>query len=185
MKTWIILVCMATLLISCGGEQQVVPASAPPATAVVAPAAVALKDIDLEPLLVQSGDLPSGFSGAQIKDAAPPALKDYPQATKAIDQRFQRNNKTAGGVVVLLYDQQSDLDQATALATKASKYSESLSGVGEQAKLFLGTDLLPIRGVTFVRCQAVVDVSMSGVDTREITAYVKRLDKRLQAAVCR
>jgi len=184
MRYWIAL-CMAALLVSCGGEQHVVPAFAPPATAVSAPTTVALKDIDLEPLLIQAGDLPSGMSAAQVKDAAPPALNDYPQATKAIDQRFQRNGKTAGGVVVLLYEQQSDLDQAKGLAAKTSKYSEPLSDVGEQAKLFLGTDLLPIRGVTFVRCQAVVDVSMSGVDTREITAYAKRLDKRLQAAVCR
>jgi len=184
MRYLAILAIMAALLIGCGESPQVVPAFVPPATAAPAPASVALKDIDLEPLLVQSGDLPSGMSAAQIKDSAPPAMKDYPPATKAIDQRFQRGGKTVGGVVVLLYEQQSDLTTATALVTKIGKYSEVLPDVGEQAKLFLGTDLLPVRGVTFVRCHAVVDVAMSNVDTREITAYAKRLDKRLQAVVC-
>jgi hypothetical protein len=175
------LLILAVLLVSCGGAA---PDVSPPTAAPAVPTTVALTDIDLEPLLVQSGDLPSGMSAAQIKDVAPPAMKDYPPATKAIDQRFQRNGKTTGGVVVLLYEQDADLTAATALATTLNTYSELLPDVGEQAKLFLGTDLLPVRGVTFVRCRAVVDVSMSDVDTGEITAYAKRLDKRLQSVVC-
>lgn len=179
MKYLAILAIGAALLAGCGTPQAI----SDPTAAVVTPPA-ALKDIDLESLLVQSGDLPSGMSAAQIKDAAPPGMNDYPAATKAIDQRFQQNSKTVGGVVVLLYEQPADLATATALATKIGKYSEALDGVGEQAKLFLGTDLLPIRGVTFVRCHAIVDVTMSKVDTHEITAYAKRLDKRLHSVVC-
>lgn len=182
MKYLAILAIMAALLVSCGGDPPIVPAFAPPATA--QPTAVALKDIDLEPLLVQAGDLPSGMSAAQVKDTAPLGMKEYPIATKAIDQRFQRGNKTVGGVVVLLYEQQADLNQAAALAIKLDKYSEVLSDVGTQAKLFLGTDAFPVRGVTFVRCRAVVDVTMSEVDTSEVTAYAKRLDKRLQSVIC-
>lgn len=183
MRRLAILATVAVVLASCGsapGAAPVAPAAAP-ATAV---GAVALKDIDLEPFLIQPGDLPSGMEAAQVKNTAPAGMKDYPAATNAIDQRFQRNGKTAGGVVVLLYEQQADLDKATAQALAPNKYSEPTTDVGEKGKLFLGTDLLPLRSVTFVRCHAIVDVTMSDVDTTEIAAYAKRLDKRLQAAVC-
>lgn len=172
---WIIAV---FLLAACGGTPDVIaPTTIPPTT-------VPLSALDLEPLLIQSGDLPAGIAAAQVKDVAPLAFNGYPPTTKAIDQRFQRDGKAVGGVVVLLYEQQDNFNTARSLAMKISESSKPLDGVGEEAKAFLGSDLLPIRGITFIRCRAIVDVSISNVTIEEVAAYAMRLDKRLSGVVC-
>lgn len=171
------------LLIACGGGTATLPPTVPPVPT-SPPTTIPLAAIDLEPLLIQPGDLPAGITGAQVKDVAPPAFKAYPPATKAIDQRLQRDGETIGGIVVLLYEEQSALEQAKILATTTSEVSRPLDSVGEGGKAFLGSDLLPLRGVTFVRCRAIADVSMGRVAIEEVIAYAKRLDRRLAGVVC-
>ena len=151
-----------------------------------APTRIPLASVDLEPLLVQSGDLPAGMTGAQVKDAAPPAFKRYPLPTKAIDQRFQRSGDVVGGVVVLLYENAADRDAAWAQAQQAITSSATpLPDVGEQALLLASSPQLPITSATFRRCAAIVDIGMDAqVQPNEISAYARRLDTRLTPLVC-
>jgi hypothetical protein len=176
MRRRFVLALAAVLLAACGSSPVAV---APPAV----PTRVPLRAVNLEPVLIQDGDLPSGLSPAQVFDAPPPAFKDYPAATKAAYQRFQRAGDTAGGVTVLLYEQAADLANAAAQAVPTKKDYQSVEGVGERAALFV-PELLTVRQIGFVRCQAVVNVVMDQVEPDELIAYAKRLDRRLQGMVC-
>ncbi len=175
----VILVTILLALAACGGS----PAAAPPTSN--AQAAVPLVDIDLAPLLIQSGDLPTGLSGAQVKDIVPPGLKGAPTPAKAIDQRFQHNGNNAGGVVVLLYEASADVESAFRLAVGEGKNFEPQYGVGDTARSWLPSDILPRARVAFTRCHAYIDVTFGQASIDEVTAYAKRLDQRLQPLVCR
>jgi len=161
---------------------------------------IPLSELDLEPLLIQPGDLPAGFSGAQIKDVAPSMFDDLPAAENTIDQRFERGGDTAGGVTVFLYGSTSKIEEAYALlmSIEADYVAlltddmnvQTVTGVGEQAivsvvSLSMGGFTLESSDLDFVRCSAVVHIRMVGVaDIDTIRAYAKRLDKRLEPVVC-
>ncbi len=93
-----------------------------------------LSEVDLEPLLIQSGDLPAGFSGSQVRDRAPDMFKEVPTPQKAISQQLQRNGSATGTVTVLLYDSADDVAKAYSLtAAGLSTDRVSLADVGEEA----------------------------------------------------
>ena len=175
----VVLIAALLGLAACGGS----PAAAPATTA--AQAAVPLADIDLAPLLIQSGDLPAGLSGAQVKDTVPPGLNAVPTPAKAIDQRFQANGNTAGGVVVLLYEASADVETAFRLAVGEGKNSQPQYSVGDAARVWLPSDVVTRARVAFTRCHAYVDISIRQASVDEVTAYAKRLDQRLQPLICR
>lgn len=179
----LLLIVALVLLAACGGDPAPIP-QWQSATAV--PTAVPLDQVDLEPLLIQSGDLPAGLSGAQVKDEAPAMFAGVPHPTKAIDQRFQRAGDTAGGITVLLYQSDADRDVAYADVVKGlGKGAVAQNGVGERAMAVNNTDLLEFVDLTFVRCHAVVHIRFSGTsEPSDAAAYAKRLDKRLSSVVC-
>ncbi len=148
---------------------------------------IPLADIDLESLLIQSGDLPAGYSGGQVRSGAPAMFDELPPAIADISQQFEHNGGPAGGVTIFLY---------STVALVRSGYQAILAGfgddtvarvtVGEQARMvetgfgFDGADIV------FTRCAAVVHVRMTdGADAASVTAYAERLDDRLQPVVCR
>jgi hypothetical protein len=146
--------------------------------------------LDLEPLLIQPGDLPAGVVGSQVKDKAPPVFKDVPPPTKAIDQRFGlADGAIIGGVTVLLYDSSDDLEKAYAAVIKGMGSSAYPSTeVGDKARIGgLTARTQRIAEVSFVRCHALVSVSLSATPQPDddTLAYAKRLDKRLMPLVCR
>jgi hypothetical protein len=165
-------------LAACGGG----PAAAPATTA--ARTTVPLADIDLAPLLIQSGDLPAGLSGAQIKDTVPPGLRAVPMPAKVIDQRFQQNGTLAGGVVVLLYEAYADVESAFRLAVGEGKNSEPQYGVGDTARAWVPNNVVQRARVAFTRCHAYIDITFGQASIDEVTAYAKRLDQRLQPLAC-
>src|SRR5215207_1013767 len=132
---FVVLIASLLALAACGGS----PAAPLPATA--AQTAVPLAELDLAPLLIQSGDLPVGLSGAQVNDTVPPGLRAVPTPAKAIDQRFQQNGTIAGGVVVLLYEASADVESAFRLAVGEGKNSEPQYGVGDTARAWLPSDI--------------------------------------------
>src|SRR5439155_10521390 len=58
---------------------------------------------DLEPLLLQPGDLADNMVGARADDPAPPNFEDSPPAARIVGLRFTRDGRGAGSVSVLLY----------------------------------------------------------------------------------
>ena len=167
MKTWAILGILAALLASCGGTD--------------------LKTVNLEPTLIQDGDLPAGFTGAQVNDILPPMFQTVPAPTKALYQGFQRNGDVAGGVTVLLYDADADRDVTYVASVKGfGGDGRSQTDVGERASI-LAKDVQSFSFVdlVFVRCHAVAHIRFIGTSKPgDATAYARRLDQRLTPLVC-
>jgi hypothetical protein len=170
----VVLIVALLALDACGGS----PAATPTLTA------DQLAKLDLVPLLIQSGDLPAGLSGAQVKDTVPAGLKAVPKPVKVIDQRFERNGTTVGGVVVLLYEASDDVKAAYRLTVGEGKNSEAQDSLGDTARIWLPKGLSPRTTVAFTRCHAYVDVSIGEASIDDVTAYARRLDQRLQPLVC-
>lgn len=189
-----ILLAAALVLAGCGASpqpsQQAVDQTFATIGAGLGATAVPLTALDLEPLLIQPGDLPAGVVGSQVKDKAPPVFKDVPPPMKAIDQRFGlADGAIIGGVTVLLYDSPADLEKAYAVVVKGMGSSAYPSTeVGDKTRIGgLTVRTQRIAEVTFVRCHALVSVSLSATpqpDDDTLT-YAKRLDKRLTPLVCR
>lgn len=149
---------------------------------------VSLADVQLEPLLVQSGDLPAGVGGAQVRETPPEMFNALTVGEQRIYQQLERSSSPAGGVAVFLYsDAEARTKAYVTLSEGLGETARDAPGIGEEARvsaldfpgIIKSTDLL------FRRCAAVVHIRISGdTDTAPITAYAERLDKRLQEAVC-
>lgn len=170
-----------------------------PPTETSTPTPIALSDLDLESVLVKPNDLPSGMSGAQVSRILPGAYRNLPAADAQIRQQFEMEGQARGGVAVLLYSSPSRLE-ATFRLIEADlgdpKYEpsmkitrESIDGVGEYAVgSTMSSNTMGIRydlsSLLFVRCHAVVNVSMSTANLQEVETYGQRLDERLISLVC-
>lgn len=142
--------------------------------------------LNLEPLLIQPGDLPAGISAAQVRAELPQMFEGVPTPIKAIDQRFQDGVGNAGGVTVALYEMTADRDTAYDQLVKGMTVdAKPYDNVGERA-MALSLDLIiQAADVAFVRCHAVVYVRIVGsADIAGATSYAKRLDERLSENVC-
>ena len=143
-----------------------------------------LAALDIEPLLVQDGDLPAGVAGAQVRDTAPGMFSSVPKADKTISVQLANSVKQIGNVTVLLYAQDADRDSAFATVMDGMGEPVDLAGIGDRAVGESVPLLSTVTDVLFIRCHALAHTRMLGVDMAAATAYMKRLDKRLQSAVC-
>lgn len=187
---------LATLLAACGVPSQPSQADVNNAMATIstglddAPTdipttAIPLAEVNLESLVLQSGDLPSSVQAGQVRNRVPNALQSVPKAEQTFNQILEHAGSAAGNVTILLYTAPDKRDAAYSVMVKdAGSYAQTSNGVGEQSVIFPGTTSLPVRSVSFVRCQAVVDITLGNTAIETITDYAKRLDKRLQSALC-
>lgn len=176
-----------------------VPTDTPQHTAT--PTRVPLSELDLEPLLIVPGDLPAGFSGAQIRDVLPPMFDGVPETDNQISQQFERDGEGAGSVNVMLYSAGVDREAVYARildgfaepedGSNIKVVRENIAEVGEMAEAetieasVLSTPL-NTADLTFVRCGAVVHIRLFGTSKMvDIVSYARRLDRRLMAVVCR
>jgi hypothetical protein len=149
------------------------------------PTAVSLADVDLESLVLQSGDLPSGIQRGQVRAAVPNAFKGVPAAEQTFNQILERTGSSTGNVTILLYRETNKRDTAYGVMVKgAGSRAQPSNGVGEQAIIFPGTRDLPVSSVSFVRCHAAVDITLGDVSAETLMNYAKWLDSRLQEVVC-
>ena len=159
---------------------------------------------DLEPLLIQLGDLPPGFSGAQVREKAPGMFSELPKPEKAISQQLARKDKLAGGITVLLYAESSAASKAFSLIVKGfgpggendlfKRAVHSLDNIGEKCTLstrqpknpdLLGVPLDNSSDLVFVRCCGVIHIRMVGTaEPDDIASYAVRLDRRLMQVIC-
>jgi hypothetical protein len=175
MKKYLILLLATLLIVSCG-----------PATP------VPLSKIQLDTIIVQEGDLPAGFSGAEIRDTVPSIFSGLPATQKAAYQQLKHNGNLAGGITIFLYDSQEDIDSTyDLLAGDMGENATPSSEVGEKATTLstsvevqaVTTEMVE---VTFARCSAVVHIRMMEThDVNAVITYAKALDTRLEALVCR
>lgn len=141
---------------------------------------------NLDPLLIQAGDLPGGMTAGQISDTMPPIFDKLPQPTRFIRQEFVRGDQPGGAVSVLIYDQAADRDAAYASIVADMPPGAALPNVGERATFGYIAVRTQIYDLVFQRCKAVVHMRMSAprLSADNLEAYAKRLDSRLRPVVC-
>jgi len=153
------------------------------------PTAILLANLDLEPLLLEDGDLPADFKGAQIRHTIKEApFSELPPAAQAIVQEIDGYSQdTSNFVYILLYEDLDDLQEAfEQLVSKSFKFTEEaeqIDGIGEQAQFEkdeFAFHYIPYEKVAFTRCNALVYIETS-TDTLN---YARRLDARLKETIC-
>lgn len=132
-----------------------------------------------EPLLIQDGDLPAGYTAGVISDGSVgPA-----SGTANFVTRVMREIQASGGgattysyVALAVYSDKAVLDRdfGTVLPEVQADGTAS-SDVGDRAR---------VQGniVLFTRCTALVQLQVGTPD--EALAYAKRLDQRLRSNIC-
>jgi hypothetical protein len=152
---------------------------------------IPLSDLQLEPLLIQPGDLPAGYQGAQVRDTAPQMFTGIPTAESIIFVQFEKSGDAAGFVVVFLYDDKTNIDRAYQFTVDSLGDSANSVEVGEKAMMVTFSDIvagvhMELADLTFFRCNAVILIRMTkDINRDSIVAYAKRLDSRLKPVVCR
>lgn len=141
---------------------------------------------NLEPLLIQSGDLPAGMSAGQVSENIPPIYADAPKPVRFIRQQFARGDEPAGAIAVLIYDQAAERDQAYTTISNGMGGATPLPDIAERAGFSYLNIGLPSYDFVFQRCRAIVHMRMVGesLSADNLEAYAKRLDSRLRPAVC-
>lgn len=178
------------------------PAPLPTNTPVPTPTSIPIASVNFESMLIQPGDLPASLAGGQFRGDPP----DYygqlgiPRADNIVWRFFEWDGEPSGWVNVSLYETPAEAEHAYDVLTKdmarraphAGDATEPVGDIGEMARL------LPDKGsrspsfITFVRCHAFVDISMTtgsprhdAIDVDALTTYAKRLDRRLKTVACR
>lgn len=167
-------------------------APTPTNTPIPTPTLMPLSELNLEDILIEPGDLPVGFSGAQILDSIygryEPQWKLKP--VKVTTQTFEVKGEDGGFVTVFLFDNDQDIENAFTVISNEVSYPTKVTDIG--SKGVFGTFVsafssIPSQtGVAFIECNAVVYIIFQNMsDTDAARAYAQRLDKRPIERVCR
>lgn len=148
---------------------------------------VPLADLLLEPLLIQSGDLPPGCSGSQVRAEVPHSLRNGPVSQNSIRQILVKNGQTGGSASVPLFESLEDVEAALDLAAEDLPDVEAVNDFDEAAHLgiFSVMNMSPA-SFAISRRHAVVQGQFIGTtDAYAALSYAKRLEARLEPLVCR
>ena len=159
----------------------------PTATAVPPTATpVQIRQLDLEPLLLQDGDLPPhlvpDFVSRELNSQWM-TLEDL-QADNFINQDFYNTDRksSGGAVIIYLYENIKEADRAyEQIAPAIDWFPTEVDDVGEKAKMQHNT---PQHHLIFKRCGAFVFIWMLDVRDFDFMSYAQRLDGRLSAVIC-
>lgn len=155
------------------------------------PTRIPLSSIDLEPLFIQSGDLPGHLRAGQISDLLMTQsirLENLEAPANFLNQKFEheQSRRVGGSVIVYLYE---DASEASKAYTQV-KSGFSPGGFGSEVQVDVGENSYgywstPQRHTIYTRCNAFVYVWMVDASESEILAYARRLDERLSPFICR
>jgi hypothetical protein len=167
--------------------------SIPTPTQTSTPTILPLEDINLEGILLLSGDLPTDYVGQQIKSTMPSKFNALPKPNVIIQQGFRAGKFASDGIMILLYESPDDLSSSYELLKgileKDANFSP-LNDVGEKSiisdernNLFTVTSVKMV----FLRCQALVyiDLFSTSADKEDAINYALRVDNRLTPLICR
>lgn len=167
------------------------PSSTPTQEPTPTPTRIPLSDINLEEIVIKDGDLPAGYSGAQIRDKAPEMFSGVPEAQNTYYQQFEKGGDSKGGVTIFLYDTQYDIESSYQTIFKGfPDDAVKLDEIGEMSDMiYMSIDVVGIKmqmgDLLFIRCNAVVHIRMTDISSEDsLIAYAKRLDTRLSELVC-
>jgi hypothetical protein len=137
---------------------------------------------DIEPLLVQPGDLSPSFSGGAITNSPPVMFKNVPSAQKEIFQPFEKDGRQQGGVAAFLYETDAEAENAYNIVIEAMSPILPISDIGDEG-LMSRLRGIPFVDLAFRRCNIVIHIRSFDKDVSNITAYAKKLDDRLTPVV--
>lgn len=176
---------------------------APASTPVPTPTPIPFSELDLEPLLIQSNDLPPEINGSQVRNQPPAIVPDLPQPDKQIFQAFGRTDGGTvfenSGVYVFIYDNLPDAKNSYLFILAAMQESRVQGAspsfpkevniddrVGEQSAWMDSPfmDFKPVIDLAWLNCHAVFFVRILGNSDAAIS-YAQRLNQRLSPLVCR
>lgn len=174
------------------------------------PTLVPFSSLQLDNLVIQPNDLPSGFSGSQISNQSPNVTDNSMSADYYIQQELTYTNETMGKIQVWVFKDQNqasfwynqkikDLnDECKPQDPYPSLCLEGVikvPNVGEGANMiqYLSLNLLvgmPDTGnyytLVFYHCHALISIQMQGHNLDDsIMTYANRLDGRLKSSICR
>jgi hypothetical protein len=125
---------------------------------------------------------------------------DLPDPDGRIYAQFERDERAAGGVAVMLYESCTNVDAAYAALVDSfgepvseeglKSTRETIADIGEKAEAVtieseLAGVYLSAMDLVFARCHAVVHIRMTGTSSLvDIKSYAERLDRRLAGVVC-
>jgi hypothetical protein len=193
---------LITILVISGCTQattEIIPT--PTETPVTTP--IPFSELDLEPLLVQSNDLPPEINGSQVRNQPPEIVPGLPQPDKQIFQAFGR---TDGGIVfensgiyVFIYNNLPNAENSYLFILDAMQESRVQGAspsfpekvniddkVGEHSAWMKAPfmNFEPVTDLAWLNCHAVFFVRMRGNSDAAIS-YAQRLNQRLSPLVCR
>ncbi|MDP2885865.1 MAG: hypothetical protein Q8P51_12685 [Ignavibacteria bacterium] len=154
---------------------------------------------ELEKLLIQSGDLPAGFTGGQVREQAPGMFSELPKPNFSIYQQLVLRGEQAGGVTLLVYPDSVKAREAFqgivsgfAPTEDQSLYKQSIGtvdNIGEsctqclglaQSEELLGMPLKDMGDIVSIRKAIISHVRMTGTaDPQDLQSYLRRLDRRI------
>ncbi len=217
-KTAIVFLMIPFLLIGCAPSQKAIqkaieqtqdamPTTTPTPTPSQTPTLIPLSEINLESALIQSGDLPAGYSGGQIRDVPPKFFMSITDlGANSIQQEIVRNDKLNGFITILIYEDVSQAQEFYSILEEkeviepfrvepfSSEYKtvDNFPNVGEKSAHatydnYLSGDslILQIEDTVFLRCNAVVMIHTGSILKYGIQPFAEKIDKRLTELVCR
>lgn len=152
---------------------------------------IPLSEIDIRSLLVLEGDLPAGYSPAQIRTDVGKDHETLNSAVQNIYQQFEYKGEPGGFVQVYLFDTDDGATKAFEYYQSDTDEDEPVEDLGEVAYGYsisfevLGTSYKGTYAA-FTRCAAFVLLDFEHMtNLSSVIAYGKNLDARLAEVVCR
>lgn len=151
------------------------------------PTPIPLGELDLESILIKPGDMPAGFSGAQISKSLPEMFKNIPKPTNKISQQIEFKGNVSGGIAVIVYESDADVKNAfDIIAQGMSSDAQPVLDLGLKAMSLSMNKYVEATEVAFIECKAVVHARFVGTsNANSAINYARRLDDRLKNIVCR
>lgn len=161
---------------------------------------LASKTVALETLVVHPGDFPANVFTIATPQYATPELDRQSCAVEYVEQWVRESppRRTEGSISIGLYPSARSAQQAFLRLGNPpilnrlfrTMPNESVPNLGEQASV-QRPSRLGVQYVTFIRCQAVVNMQFPSppnydtiFDRTMLLAYAQKLDQRLQQALC-
>jgi hypothetical protein len=170
--------------------QAALPTVMPLPTNTPQPTLVPLSEIDFEPYLIKSGDLPAGFSTGQLQ-RNPPTAKGMPDAINSLKFEFAKDGNQAGFARVYLFKNSTDANIVYHSWAETSKTTYPIKGIGPNA--FAWSDTLALTFAikyyslaVYQNCNMAVYIQFEGIsDSSSSATYANNLNSRLKEIACR
>jgi len=185
---------LLVFLIGCSSSETAVQtaiAKAQIAQPTLTPTPVDLSLLKLDPVLIQYGDLPAGYTGAQISYNGIPQFlgPNVPVPQNQINQEFEKDGKKQGSIWLAVYKDVSNVKNlyeqfVSGLGDNNTTEYTTKSGVQIKAAYlsinYPGLSTIKNVALTFYKCNYVGYLVISETDeVKGMVNYIERLSPRL------